>query len=155
MVATMPLLTFLGAAGTVTGSKYLIEASDRRVLVDCGLFQGFRELRRRNWDPLPVAPESIHAVVLTHAHVDHSGYLPRLFAAGFRGRIFCTPGTAELCRIILPDSGRLAEEDARLANRGGYTRHSPALPLYTEEDAYRVLANLQPVGYDRPVPVAP
>ncbi len=151
----MPSLTFLGAAQTVTGSKYLLEVNASRVLVDCGLFQGLKELRERNWAPLPVAPESIDSVVLTHAHVDHTGYLPRLFRDGFRGRVFCTPGTADLCRIVLPDSGRLAEEDAREANRHGYSRHSPALPLFTEEDAVHVLAKLQPVGFDRPVPVAP
>jgi metallo-beta-lactamase family protein len=150
----MPSLTFLGAAQSVTGSKYLLEVNSSRVLVDCGLFQGLKELRERNWAPLPVAAESIDSVVLTHAHVDHTGYLPRLFREGFRGRVFCTPGTADLCRIVLPDSGRLAEEDAREANRHGYSRHSPALPLFTEEDAVGVLANLQPVGFDRPVPVA-
>ncbi len=149
----MPSLTFLGAARTVTGSKYLLEVNDRRVLVDCGLFQGLKELRERNWQPLPVPAASIHAVVLTHAHIDHSGFLPRLFAEGYRGRVFCTPGTADLCRIVLPDAGRIAEEDAREANRHGYSKHSPALPLFTEADAYRVLVNLQPVGFDRPVPV--
>jgi metallo-beta-lactamase family protein len=151
----MPSLSFLGAARTVTGSKYLLESLDRRVLIDCGLFQGLKELRERNWEPLPVPAESIHAVVLTHAHIDHSGYLPRLFAQGFTGRVFCTPGTADLCKIVLPDAGRIAEEDAREANRHGYSKHSPALPLFTEVDAYRVLANLQPVGFDRPVPVTP
>ncbi len=149
----MPSLTFLGAAQTVTGSKYLLEVNDRRVLVDCGLFQGLKELRERNWQPLPVPASSIHAVVLTHAHIDHSGFLPRLFAGGYRGRVFCTPGTADLCRIVLPDAGRIAEEDAREANRHGYSKHSPALPLFTEADAYRALVNLQPVGFDRPVPV--
>ncbi len=149
----MPSLTFLGAARTVTGSKYLLEVNDRRVLVDCGLFQGLKELRERNWQPLPVPAATIHAVVLTHAHIDHSGFLPRLFAEGFQGRVFCTPGTADLCKIVLPDAGRIAEEDAREANRHGYTKHSPALPLFTEADAYRVLAKLQPVGFDRPVPV--
>jgi metallo-beta-lactamase family protein len=151
----MPSLTFLGAARTVTGSKYLLEAADRRILLDCGLFQGLKELRQRNWEPLPVPAESIHAVVLTHAHIDHSGFLPRLFAEGYRGRVFCTPGTADLCKIVLPDAGRIAEEDAREANRHGYSKHSPALPLFTEADAYRVLGNLQPVGFDRPVPVTP
>jgi metallo-beta-lactamase family protein len=149
----MPSITFLGAARTVTGSKYLLEVNDSRILVDCGLFQGLKELRLRNWEPLPVPADSIHAVVLTHAHIDHSGYLPRLFAEGFRGRVFCTPGTSDLCKIVLPDAGRLAEEDAREANRHGYTKHNPALPLFTEADAYRVLPNLQPVGFDRPVPV--
>ncbi len=151
----MASLTFLGATRTVTGSKFLLEHGDDRILVDCGLFQGLKELRLRNWEPLPVDADSIHAVVLTHAHVDHSGFLPRLFNQGFRGRVFCTPGTADLCRILLPDAGRLAEEDARAANRQGYSRHKPALPLFTETDAFRVLSNLQPVGFDRPVPVMP
>ncbi|MBP1634539.1 MAG: mRNA 3'-end processing factor [Acidobacteria bacterium] len=118
----MPSLTFLGAARSVTGSKYLLEAKGSRVLVDCGLFQGLKELRERNWQALPVPAESIDSVVLTHAHIDHSGYLPRLFRDGFRGRVFCTPATADLCQIVLPDSGRLAEEDAREANRHGYSR---------------------------------
>jgi metallo-beta-lactamase family protein len=151
----MASVTFLGAARTVTGSKFLVDLDDHRLLVDCGLFQGLKELRLRNWEPLPVEAGSIHAVVLTHAHVDHSGFLPRLFAQGFRGRVFCTPGTADLCRIILPDAGRIAEEDAREANRQGYTRHQPALPLFTETDAFRALSNLQPVGFDRPMPVMP
>jgi metallo-beta-lactamase family protein len=149
----MTTLTFLGAAQTVTGSKYLLETGGHRVLVDCGLFQGLKELRERNWAPLPIDPHDIDAVVLTHAHIDHSGYLPRLVSDGFTGRAFCTPGTAALCRIMLPDSGRLAEDDARDANREGYTRHAPALPLFTEEHAYQALTHLQPVGYDRPVPV--
>jgi metallo-beta-lactamase family protein len=149
----MTTLTFLGAAQTVTGSKYLLETAGRRILVDCGLFQGLKELRERNWQRLPVDPKDIDAVVLTHAHIDHSGYLPRLVSQGFTGRVFCTPGTADLCRIMLPDSGRLAEDDARDANRDGYTKHAPALPLFTEEDAYQALTHLQPVGYDRPVPV--
>ena len=151
----MPSLTFLGAARTVTGSKFLLDAGDHRVLVDCGLFQGLKELRLRNWEPLPVGADDIHAVVLTHAHIDHSGFLPRLFNQGFRGRVFCTPGTADLCKILLPDAGRLAEEDARAANRHGYSRHHPALPLFTETDAFRVLSNLQPVGFERPMPVMP
>ena len=149
----MTTLTFLGAAQTGTGSKYLLETAGRRILVDCGLFQGLKELRERNWQPLPVDPKQIDAVILTHAHIDHTGYLPRLVSQGFKGRVFCTPGTADLCRIMLPDSGRLAEDDARDANREGYTRHAPALPLFTEDDAYQALTHLQPVGYDRPVPV--
>jgi metallo-beta-lactamase family protein len=149
----MTTLTFLGAAQTVTGSKYLLETGGRRVLVDCGLFQGLKELRERNWQPLPVEPKSLDAVVVTHAHIDHTGYLPRLVKDGFKGRIFCTPGTADLCRIMLPDSGRLAEDDAREANRYGYTKHAPALPLFTEADAFQTLTHLQPVGYDRPIPI--
>jgi metallo-beta-lactamase family protein len=146
-------LTFLGAAGTVTGSKHLLEVGGRRVLVDCGLFQGLKELRLRNWEPLPVDPSSIDAVVLTHAHLDHCGYLPRLVAGGFRGRIFCTPATKDLCSLVLPDSAHIQEEDAREANRHGFTKHQPALPLYTSADAARALGHLQPVGYERPIPV--
>ncbi len=147
-------LTFLGAARTVTGSKYLLDTGSARVLIDCGLFQGLKELRERNWQPLPIKAADISAVVLTHAHLDHCGYLPRLVSEGFRGRVFCTPGTQDLCRIVLPDSGRIQEEDAENANRHSYSKHSPALPLYTEADAFRAISQLQPVGYDRPVPVA-
>jgi len=148
-------LTFLGAARTVTGSKYLLEHGGSRVLVDCGLFQGLKELRLRNWDGLPLGPDALHAVVLTHAHLDHVGYLPRLVAHGYRGRIFCTGGTADLCRLVLPDAARIQEEDARQANKHTYTKHHPALPLYTEADAYRAISQLQPVGYERPIEVAP
>jgi metallo-beta-lactamase family protein len=151
----MSTVTFLGAAGTVTGSKHLLDAAGVRVLVDCGLFQGLKELRERNWQPLPLAAGSIHAVVLTHAHLDHCGYLPRLVADGFRGRVFCTPGTQDLCSLILPDSAHIQEEDAREANRQGYSKHHPALPLYTSNDAARALMQLQPVGFNREVPVAP
>jgi metallo-beta-lactamase family protein len=151
----MPSLTFLGAAGTVTGSKHLLDLGEHRILVDCGLFQGLKELRLRNWAAFPFDPRRLDAVVLTHAHLDHCGYLPRLVAAGFQGRVFCTPGTRDLCTLVLPDSAHLQEEDARQANRRGYTRHSPAMPLYTEIDAARALDRLQPVGYDRPIPVAP
>jgi len=147
-------LTFLGAARTVTGSKYLLRAGGATVLFDCGLFQGLKELRERNWNDLPIDPASIDAVVLTHAHLDHCGYLPRLVSKGFRGRVFCTAGTQDLCRIVLPDSGRIQEEDAENANRGRYSKHEVALPLYTENDAFRALTLLQPVGYDRPMPVA-
>ena len=150
-----PSLTFLGAAGTVTGSKHLLDLGDRRILIDCGLFQGLKELRNRNWGAFPIDPARIDAVVLTHAHLDHCGYLPRFVAQGFRGRVFCTPGTRDLCTLVLPDSAHIQEEDARRANRKHYSRHSPALPLYTEADAARALERLQPVGYDRPVPVAP
>lgn len=149
------MLTFLGAAGTVTGSKHLLDTGSHRVLVDCGLFQGLKKLRLRNWQPLPVPADSIHAVILTHAHLDHCGYLPRLVAQGFKGRVFCTAGTRDLCSLVLPDSARIQEEDAHDANRYGYSKHHPALPLYTTLDADRVLSLLQPVGYKRPMPVAP
>jgi metallo-beta-lactamase family protein len=148
-------LTFLGAARTVTGSKYLIETDGTRVMVDAGLFQGLKELRERNWQDLPVPASSIAAIVLTHAHLDHCGYLPRLVAQGFRGRVFCTAGTQDLCRIVLPDSAKLQEEDAAYANRHGFTKHKPALPLYREVDAARALTQLQPCGYERSVPIAP
>ena len=151
----MTRLTFLGAARTVTGSKYLLEHDGRRVLVDCGLFQGLKELRLRNWDAFPVSPASLDAIVLTHAHLDHVGYLPRLVAQGYKGRVFCTAGTMDLCRLVLPDAGRIQEEDARQANKHGYSKHATALPLYTEIDAQRALTHLQPVGYDREIEVAP
>jgi metallo-beta-lactamase family protein len=147
-------VTFLGAARTVTGSKYLIEANGARVMVDAGLFQGLKELRLRNWQDLPIAANTIDAIVLTHAHLDHCGYLPRLVAQGFRGRVFCTQGTQDLCGIVLPDAGRLQEEDADFANRHGFTKHKPALPLYREVDAQRAVTQLQPCGYDRTMPVA-
>jgi metallo-beta-lactamase family protein len=148
-------LTFLGAARTVTGSKYLLEHSGQKVLFDCGLFQGLKDLRLRNWDEFPVPPESLNAVVLTHAHLDHVGYLPRLVAQGYRGRVFCTPGTKDLSQLVLPDAGRIQEEDARQANKHGYSKHHPALPLFTEGDALRALTQLQPLGYERPIDVVP
>jgi metallo-beta-lactamase family protein len=147
-------LTFLGAARTVTGSKYLVESNGTRIMVDAGLFQGLKELRERNWQDLPVPASSIEALVLTHAHLDHCGYLPRLVSQGFRGRVFCTQGTQDLCKIVLPDAGRLQEEDAAFANRHNLSKHAPALPLYTEVDAYRAVSQLQPCGYDRTMPVA-
>ena len=127
----MTRITFLGGAGTVTGSKYLIEAAGRRVLLDCGLFQGYKQLRLRNWRPLPVEPARLDAVVLSHAHLDHSGYLPLLVRNGYAGRILCTEATAALCGILLPDSGYLMEREAEYANREGFSKHKPALPLYT------------------------
>ncbi len=139
----------------MTGSKHLLEANGHRILVDCGLFQGIKELRLRNWQPLPVRANALDAVVLTHAHLDHCGYLPRLVGQGYRGRVFCTPATAALARIVLEDAAHLQEEDAERANRKGYSRHRPAMPLFTVDDANRAMALLQPVGYDRPVPVAP
>jgi len=150
MSAPAPLtLRFLGAAGTVTGSRYLLESSGRRVLVDCGLFQGLKQLRLRNWAPFPVPADTIDAVVLTHAHLDHSGYLPRLVEEGFRGIIHVTPGTRDLLPILLRDAGRLQEEDARYANRHGFSKHSPALPLYTESQAMRALEQVRAHPFDR------
>jgi metallo-beta-lactamase family protein len=139
-------LSFFGAAGTVTGSRYLIETEDQRILVDCGLFQGRKELRSRNWSRLPFDPRSIDAVVLTHAHIDHSGFLPALVRAGFGGSIYCSEGTFELCKILLPDSAHLQEEDAKFANKRGFSRHKPALPLYTREDADRCLGQFAPMA---------
>ena len=139
----------------MTGSKYLLEHNGRRVLFDCGLFQGLKELRVRNWEEFPVPPASLDAVVLTHAHLDHVGYLPRLVAQGYGGRVFCTHGTKDLCRLVLPDSGRIQEEDARQANKHQYSKHQPALPLYDEQQALAALAHLQPVGYHERVEVAP
>jgi len=144
-------LSFLGAAGTVTGSKYLLENNGHRLLVDCGLFQGYKALRLKNWARLPVEPRSIAAVVLTHAHLDHSGYLPLLVKHGFRGPIFCTESTRQLCEILLPDSGHLQENDADFANRHRFSKHTPALPLYTQEDAERSLHYLKTVPFDQPV----
>lgn len=148
-------LQFLGAARTVTGSKHLLEVGHIRVLVDCGLFQGLKALRERNWEPFPVPASSVDVVVLTHAHLDHCGYLPRLVAQGFTGRVFCTGGTAELAKIVMADAARIQEEDADRANRKGYTKHKPALALFTEADATRAMLQLQPIGYNRPMPIAP
>ena len=140
-------ISFLGATGTVTGSKYLLETREARVLVDCGLFQGFRGLRERNWAALPFDARSLDAVVLTHAHIDHTGYVPKLITLGFRGRIYCTGGTRDLLRVLLPDSGFLQAEAARHAAKWGYSRHNPPLPLYTREDAERSLSHLEPVPF--------
>ena len=136
-------LTFLGGAGTVTGSKYLVRHDGKALLVDCGLFQGYKLLRQRNWRPLPVAPHEIDAVLLTHAHLDHSGYLPLLARDGFGGPVFCTSGTRDLCAILLPDSGHLQEEEAAYLNRHHLSKHEPALPLYTRLDAQHSLALLR------------
>lgn len=139
-------LSFYGAAGTVTGSRYLLEIGRRRILVDCGLFQGYKQLRLRNWAALPFDPRSIDAVILTHAHIDHSGFLPVLVRQGFSGQIYCSEGTLELCKILLPDSAYLQEEDARFANRHGISKHNPALPLYTQDDAHACLRQFSAVG---------
>ncbi|REK19129.1 MAG: MBL fold metallo-hydrolase [Planctomycetota bacterium] len=144
----MARLTFHGAAQTVTGSKYLVEVDGARVLVDCGLFQGLKELRLRNWAPFPVSPQSIDAVVLTHAHIDHIGYLPRLVRDGFRGPVFATPATESLAELLLLDSAHNQEEEAAYANRKGYSKHKPALPLYDTGDAKRALRRFRSVHRD-------
>ncbi|MDZ4098072.1 MAG: MBL fold metallo-hydrolase [Methylophilaceae bacterium] len=147
-------ITFLGATGTVTGSKYLIESGTHRALVDCGLFQGLKQLRLKNWKPLPVDPAKIDVVVLTHAHIDHTGYLPLLVKNGFSGKVYCSHATKDLCEILLPDSAHLQEEEARYANMRGFSKHHPALPLYTQEDAERALEMLVPVEFDEDVQIA-
>ena len=142
----MPGLTFLGAAGEVSGSRHLVDAAGGRVLVDCGLFQGEKNLRDKNWDRFPVRPDSINAIVLTHGHIDHSGYLPRLAREGFAGPIYTSPATADLLGLLLYDSAKCQAEDALYANRKGFSKHSPALPLYEEQDVDRVLRLVQPVA---------
>lgn len=143
-------LTFLGATETVTGSKYLLEGAGLRILIDCGLFQGTKNLRLRNWAPLPIDIGSIDAVILTHAHIDHSGYLPLLARRGYRGPIYATPGTCALAEILLKDSAKLQEEEAEFANRHGFSKHHPALPLYTIDDAEQALKLLVPRAFEAP-----
>jgi metallo-beta-lactamase family protein len=142
-------ITFLGGVGTVTGSKFLFEAVGKRILIDCGLFQGFKPLRLRNWSPPPVEPARIDTVVLTHAHIDHSGYLPLLVKNGFAGRVLCTEATADLCGVLLPDCGHLFEREAEFANRYGFSKHKPALPLYTQKDAAEALTRFHLVPFER------
>ena len=146
----MAYIQFLGAAGTVTGSKHLINTGDLQVLVDCGLFQGLKQWRERNWQPLPIPANEIDAVVLTHAHLDHSGWIPRLVKQGFRGRIYASPATIDLCGILLPDSGHLQEEDAGHYNRNKSSKHDPALPLYTLAEAQESLKYFEPIPFDKP-----
>jgi metallo-beta-lactamase family protein len=151
----MTNLTFLGGVGTVTGSKYLIEAGERKILIDCGLFQGLKQLRLRNWDKFPIDPARIDAVILTHAHLDHSGYLPLLVKKGFQGPVYCTTGTRDLCAILLPDSGFLLERDAEFANRHGFSKHKPALPLYTAKEARACLDSIITKNFDEPFEITP
>ena len=146
-------ISFLGAANTVTGSRHLVDIGGARVLLDCGLFQGYKTLRERNWAPLAVAPSLIDAVVLSHAHLDHSGWLPALVKQGFKGPVYASPATRDLAEVLLLDSAHLQEEDARRANRGGWSRHQPALPLYTVADAKRALAKIVAVPTGRSVSV--
>lgn len=143
-------LTFLGATGTVTGSKYLLADGNKKILIDCGLFQGQKELRLRNWDKPPVDPQNLDAILLTHAHLDHSGYIPKMVKNGFKGPIYCSEATFDLCKILLPDSGHIQEEDAEQANRYGYSKHKPALPLYNEQDARDCLQYFKPVDFGQP-----
>ncbi len=150
-----PTIQFLGAAGTVTGSKHLITLGDQRVLLDCGMFQGIKALRQRNWKPLPFDPERLAAVVLSHAHIDHSGLLPLLVRNRYRGPIYCTPGTADLLRVMLRDSAYLQEEQASHANRYGYSKHRPALPLYTIADAEATIDLVEERRYVEPFAAAP
>jgi metallo-beta-lactamase family protein len=147
----MPTLQFLGATGTVTGSRYLLEADGERLMIDCGLFQGAKELRLRNWNPLPVPASSIHWLVLTHAHLDHIGYIPRLIKDGFRGQILASAPTVDLARVVLPDSGHLQEEEAEYANFKGYSKHKPALPLYTYEEAVKSLESFRAIDDSQPL----
>jgi metallo-beta-lactamase family protein len=151
----MPKLTFLGAAGTVTGSKYLVEAEGKRLLVDCGLFQGLKELRLRNWNPLPEKPASFDWCLLTHAHLDHTGYLPRLARDGFRGPIFADAATIELCNLLLPDSAHIMQEDAQNAQRQGYSKHKPPLPLYSPADVDLVLKAFREIPRSGPFTISP
>jgi len=146
-------MQFLGGAGTVTGSKYLLTIGHKKILVDCGLYQGVKNLRQKNWDKFPVEPSSIDAILLTHAHIDHSGYIPAMKRAGFRGTIFCSSGTFDLCKVLLPNSGYLQEEDARYANKKRFSKHSPALPLYTEEDAIASLKLFKAVSMNNEIEV--
>jgi metallo-beta-lactamase family protein len=148
-------IRFLGATGTVTGSKYLVTHGPQKVLVDCGLFQGYKQLRERNWAPLPVPAVDIDAVVLTHAHIDHSGYMPLLVKQGFRGTVYASAPTRDLCAILLPDSGGLQEEEAEFLNRHHLGKHRPALPLYTRNDAVRSLARIEAVPFGKPFEVVP
>jgi metallo-beta-lactamase family protein len=151
----MAKITFLGAAGTVTGSKYMIEAGGKRLLVDCGLFQGSKELQQRNWNPLTVDPATIDWVLLTHAHIDHTGYLPRLVAAGYRGPVYADAATHELCNLLLPDSAHLQEEDAQFAARKGYSSHKQPLPLYTVAQAQQALARFQEIPREDAFTIGP
>jgi metallo-beta-lactamase family protein len=150
----MVSIQFLGGAGTTTGSKHLITTDDARVLVDCGLFQGLKELRLRNWQPFPIGPHSIQSLILTHAHIDHSGYLPRFVKNGFAGPVYATAATCDLAAIMLRDSAHIQEEDARYANMKGFSKHKPALPLYTVADAEAALKLFKPCDYDKIYPLS-
>lgn len=147
-------LQFLGAAGTVTGSKYLLSYNGKRILIDCGLFQGIKSLRLKNWDGFPIDASRVDAIILTHAHIDHSGYIPRLIKKGFRGKIYSTAATLDLCKILLPDCGYLQEEEAAYLNRSGRTKHNPALPLFSLKEAEESLEYFEPVEFNKNVILA-
>jgi len=149
----MMKIRFLGGTGTVTGSKYLLSIDNKKILVDCGLYQGVKNLRNKNWKEFPVDPSTIDAILLTHAHIDHSGYIPALMKNGFKGSVFTSSGTLDLCAVLLPDSGYLQEEDARYANRKHFSKHSPAVPLYTEEDARKSLGLFKPVSMNKTIEI--
>jgi metallo-beta-lactamase family protein len=151
----MAYIQFLGAAGTVTGSKHLINTGDLQVLIDCGLFQGKKEWRERNWQDMPIPAREVDAVILTHAHLDHCGWIPRLYAEGYRGKIYATASTIDLCGVILPDSGHLQEEEADFHNRKKTSKHAPALPLYTQEDAEDCLKHFVPIEFHRDTQLSP
>ena len=153
-ISPRPSVLFVGATETVTGSRFVLDAGGARVLLDCGLYQGSRDLRERNWQPFPVPPRTIDAVVLSHAHIDHTGYLPRLVRDGFDGPVHASAGTRDLCGILLPDSARLMDEEAEYRNRKGATRHHPALPLYTEEEAEHAVTRIRPLPFGTPAPIA-
>ena len=148
-------LTFHGGAGTVTGSRYLMDIGGKSVLVDAGLFQGLKQLRQRNWKNPGFDPKGLDALLLTHTHIDHAGYLPRLVKEGFRGPVYCTPATRELAGLLLLDSAKIQEEDARWANKKGFSRHKPALPLYETKDAKRALDLMQEVDYEDWIELGP
>ena len=150
-----PRIRFLGAAGTVTGSKYLLTFNQRKILIDCGLFQGLKELRLKNWDRFPIDPKTIDAILLTHAHIDHSGYIPRLIKEGFRGKIYCTQATFDLCQILLPDTGHIQQEEAEYLARKKISKHNPPLPLFTVEDAKEALAYFETKNFDEEFEVIP
>lgn len=145
----MATLQFLGATGTVTGSKYLITSGEINVLVDCGMFQGLKSLRLQNWEDFPIKPSQINAIILTHAHIDHSGYIPRLIKNGFKGKIYATAATQDLCEILLPDAGYLAEEEAAYLNKHRRSKHDPALPLFTMEEAQQALKYFEPIHFNQ------
>jgi len=147
-------LTFLGATNTVTGSKFLLSIGEKKILIDCGLFQGLKELRQRNWNKFPIDPHSIDSVILTHAHIDHSGYLPVLIKNGFSGKIYCSNATKELCAVLLPDSGYLQEEEAKFANKYGYSKHKPAVPLYTRVEAEQALLQFRALEFRKNYKIA-